>query len=162
MEKGVDYLASTWGGFLVGVGLSFLLFSLGVLYAIESYYAPVYEDVMSLKPAIESLYSITHHTLYGFAIDALRWVADAVNWISSIIPRLKGAADKLRNAANFMENARSSAERAYNIVKSMEMFSPERLRLYIVISLVFSIALMSVGGYLIVKARKPLQSLVTT
>jgi hypothetical protein len=158
MEKGVDYLASTWGGFLVGVGLSFLLFSLGVLYAVESYYAPVYEDVMSLKPAIQSIYSITHHTLYGITVDILRTVAGLIKWV----PGLSGYASNLNDAANFMENARSGAERAYNIVKSIEMFPPEQLRLCMVISLVFSIALMSVGGYLIVKARKPLQSLVTT
>jgi ABC-type antimicrobial peptide transport system permease subunit len=145
-------LASTWGGFLVGVGLSLLLVTLSVLFVIENYYVPMYREIMDLKPQIESLYSITHHTLYGFAIDALRAIAGVVGWIP--IPWLRGAADKLRNAANIMENARSGSERAYDIVKTAEVFPPERLYTYILAAFVFSIILISTGSYLIIKAKR--------
>jgi len=93
-------MASTIGGFLVGVGLMLLLLASGGLYAVLAYYTPVYNEVMSYKPMIQDLNSFLHSPAVDQMLEGYRELAalmpqieDMARAYASMYPQIIGFKD---------------------------------------------------------------------
>jgi len=121
-------MASTAGGFLVGIGLMILLLSSAAFYSIQSYYTLMYREIMKYKPMIEDANSILHSpavdeflnaytSIYGFR-GALNETIERYHELAAFEPEVRDMAEAYEKAYPKLIELKAYVDQLYESTNS--------------------------------------------